>query len=281
MTPVYKKLALATAALALFGATVTLPGLIQLDTVAQADVPASLAGTVDVGDCSYSLVKLAGAKSTDKALILTAGHCIRGLAAADVMVDSPFTESGNPQVLDANGNAVTGVHRIKVLYATRSGTDMALYQAAETYGQLSAKRAAVLELSSEHPAAGTEIFLPSSFHRRSFECAIDGFVHQLKEGDRTWNDSIRYTTACKTEPGASGSPIVDKATGKVVGVHNTGNNGGRCTDDNPCEVDANGTVKVDKGRKYGQQTFQVYGCLGEGSTIDLTKSGCTLAKPKQ
>ncbi|RJQ77295.1 serine protease [Pseudonocardiaceae bacterium YIM PH 21723] len=269
-----KPLALVAAALAVAGA-VTLP------SVAQAAVPASLAGTVSVGDCSYSLVKLSSSKPTDKALIFTNGHCLKIMGADEVIVNRAYTETKNPQVLDANGNAVAAVRRTRILYATMSGTDVTIYQTAETYGDLSAKGAPMLELSSAHPTAGTQVFVPSSYWRKSYQCAVDGFVHQLKEGVHTWNDSIRYTTACKVEPGSSGSPIVYKASGKIIGINNTVNESGeRCTGNNPCEVDANGAVKVDRGRGYGQQTYLVYGCLGANSTIDLTKSGCALAKPK-
>ncbi|RJQ77276.1 serine protease [Pseudonocardiaceae bacterium YIM PH 21723] len=277
-----KKIALAAVALAVLGgAATTLPSLTGVDTVAETAVNASLAGTVDVGDCSYSLVKLAESQPSDQALIFTNGHCFKFFGADEVIVNQGFTETKQPKVLDAAGKPVASVTRTKILYATMSGTDLTIYQTKETYGELAEAGAPVLELSDAHPAAGADIFVPSSFHSKSYECEIDGFVPQLKEDVWNWTDSVRYTD-CAIEPGSSGSPIVDKATGKVIGINNTLNaDGKRCALNNPCEVGQGGAVKVDKGRKYGQQTFQVYGCLGEGSTIDLTKSGCTLAKPKQ
>ena len=51
------------------------------------------------------------------------------------------------------------------------------------------------------------------------------------------------------------------------------------TINNPCEVDADGTITVDHGAAYGQQTWWLYTCLTANRTIDLNKSGCELPKP--
>jgi len=74
--------------------------------------------------------------------------------------------------------------------------------------------------------------------------------------------------------------VIDDATGKVVAVNNTGNEDGqRCTDNNPCEVDVNGTVTVREGINYAQQTYGIVPCIGTGNQIDLNRSGCALPKP--
>jgi hypothetical protein len=74
--------------------------------------------------------------------------------------------------------------------------------------------------------------------------------------------------------------VVDVATNKVVGVNNTGNESGeRCTLNNPCEVDANGTVTVRQGINYAQQTYQIPACFGLDNKLDLSRSGCVLPKP--
>lgn len=50
----------------------------------------------------------------------------------------------------------------------------------------------------------------------------------------------------------------------------------QCTDDNPCEVDSDGTVTSVKGRGYGQQVYMIPACLTKGSKLDLSQQGCTL-----
>ncbi len=87
--------------------------------------------------------------------------------------------------------------------------------------------------------------IPSGYWKRVWNCAVDGFVPTVREDQWSWRDSIRYNAGCDTIGGSSGSPIVDDATGAVIGVNNTGNeSGGRCTLNNPCEVASNGTVTV-------------------------------------
>lgn len=74
--------------------------------------------------------------------------------------------------------------------------------------------------------------------------------------------------------------MIDNTTGKVVAVNNTGNeDGGRCTLNNPCEVDANGTVTVRQGINYAQETYLIVPCVGTGNKIDLSRTGCALPKP--
>ena len=122
--------------------------------------------------------------------------------------------------------------------------------------------------------------MASGAWNKLFDCDIDGFVYRLKEGNWTWKDSVRYTSACQTGSGTSGSPVLDRATGDVVAVHNTGNeNGGSCTRDNPCEVDQGGNVTVRRGINYGQQTYQIPACFTAGNQLDLSAAGCTLPKP--
>ncbi len=102
----------------------------------------------------------------------------------------------------------------------------------------------------------------------------------LREDQWSWHDSIRYTAACDTIHGTSGSPIVDLASNQIVGINNTGNDDGQqCTLNNPCEVDANGNITVHQGQSYGQQTYWFNTCLTSANAIDLTKPGCLLTKP--
>ncbi|MDQ1010882.1 V8-like Glu-specific endopeptidase [Streptomyces sp. V4I23] len=160
-------------------------------------------------------------------------------------------------------------------------TDVSLYQLTSTYGQIESRYGLrALELNDARPAAGTAIKVVSGYWKRIYSCDIDGFAHLLKEGAWTWKDSIRYTSSCDTIGGTSGSPVVDAATGKVVAVNNTGNeDGGRRTDNNPCEVDESGNVTVREGINYGQQTHTLGPCIGPGSRIDLNRAGCAVPKP--
>ncbi|NKE61811.1 trypsin-like peptidase domain-containing protein [Lentzea sp. PSKA42] len=248
-------------------------------TTAPAQAAVDFTGIVKLSNCSGSLVRLPNSAPADKALVLTNGHCVELMKAGQVIVNR--SDAREFRLLNGSGSEIARLRATKLLYATMTGTDAALYQLNTTYGQIQQQyRSRALELSASHPVAKTDIRVVSGYWKRIYSCQIDGFVHQLKEADWTWRDSLRYTSSCNTIGGTSGSPIIDNASGKVVGVNNTGNeSGGRCTMNNPCEVDAGGKVTVRKGINYGQQTFDFVSCFGPGTALNLSLPGCKVAKP--
>ncbi|MEU0717960.1 serine protease [Streptomyces lavendulocolor] len=239
------------------------------------------AGTVALSNCSGSLVRLPGSQPTDPALVLSNGHCLEsGMPAPGaVVVDKPSTRTFG--LLNSAGSKVATLRASKIAYATMTDTDVSLYELTSTYAQIQARHSIkALELNATRPAQGTAIKVVSGYWKRIYSCSIDGFAYRLKEAGWTMKDSVRYTAACDTIGGTSGSPVVDSATGKVVAVNNTGNEDGqRCTMNNPCEVDQNGTVTVRPGINYGQQTYGIVACVGTGNKIDLGRPGCALPKP--
>ncbi|MFJ2669842.1 serine protease [Streptomyces sp. NPDC087525] len=249
---------------------------------AQAKVQAvDFAGTVALSNCSGSVVRTPASQPSDPALVLSNGHCLEsGMpAAGQVIVDRASTRTFS--LLNSAGTGVATLRASKIAYATMTDTDMSLYQLTSTYAQIqSSYGISALELNATRPVQGTAIKVVSGYWKRIYSCNIDGFAYQLKEGSWTWKDSVRYTSACNTIGGTSGSPVIDNTTGKVVAVNNTGNeSGGRCTVNNPCEVSQNGTVTVRQGINYAQETYGIVACVGTGSRIDLTRPGCTLPKP--
>ncbi|OEJ93177.1 S1 family peptidase [Streptomyces thermolilacinus] len=284
-----KPLAGALLALALLG----LGAAPAAATAAQAPAPATapaaapsavtvdFAGTVALSNCSGSVVRLPQSQPDDPALVLSNGHCLEGGMPGPgvVVVDRPSTRTFS--LLNSSGRGVATLRASKIAYATMTDTDVSLYQLTTTYRQIESRyRIKALELDTVRPAQGAAIKVVSGYWKRIYSCAVDGFAYRLKEGDWTFTDSIRYTAACDTIGGTSGSPVIDTATGKVVAVNNTGNeSGGRCTLNNPCEVDQNGTVTVRQGINYAQQTYTIAPCVGTGNKIDLSRPGCALPKP--
>ncbi|MFI1398395.1 serine protease [Streptomyces sp. NPDC020681] len=285
-----KPLVGACLALVLLGAgaapaiAVTAPDAERTATTSRPDVDVKavdFAGTVALSNCSGSVVRPPAAEADDPALVLSNGHCIESgfPAAGEVIVDQPSTRSFS--LLNSAGSRVATLRASKIAYATMTDTDVSLYQLTRTYAQIeSSYGIKALELNAAHPVQGTAIKVVSGYWKRIYSCNIDGFAYRLKEGQWTWKDSVRYTSSCNTIGGTSGSPVIDNATGKVVAVNNTGNEDGqRCTDNNPCEVDENGNVTVRHGINYGQQTYGIVPCLGLDNKIDLGRAGCTLPKP--
>lgn len=213
--------------------------------------------------------------------MLSNGHCMEtGFPGpGEVVIDRPSTRSFT--LLNSAGSGVGTLRASKIAYGTMTDTDISLYRLTRTYAQIeSTYGIKALELNAAHPVQGTAITVVSGYWKRTYSCNVDGFVYRLKEGEWTWKDSVRYTSACRTIGGTSGSPVIDNATGKVVAVNNTGNEDGQqCTDNNPCEVDESGNVTVRQGINYAQETYGIVPCIGTGSQIDLGRAGCVLPKP--
>ncbi|MGW4165578.1 S1 family peptidase [Streptomyces chartreusis] len=241
----------------------------------------NFAGTVSLSNCSGSVVRFPASEDNDPALAMSNGHCLEtGMPGpGEVVVDRASSRTFG--LLNANGNKVATLRASKIAYGTMTDTDVSIYQLTTTYAQIKSSYGInALTMADSHPTAGTAITVASGYWKRLYSCNIDGFAYRLKEGDWTFKDSVRYTSACNTIGGTSGSPVIDQATNKVVAVNNTGNEDGqRCTVNNPCEVDESGNVTVRQGINYAQQTYQIPACFGVDNKLDLNASGCVLPKP--
>lgn len=280
--------ALSSLALAGLGATpamaaphTTAPHTTAPHPAKAAAVTVDFAGTVSLSNCSGSVIRFPGSADTDPALVLTNGHCLETGFPAPGEVITGQSSSRTFGLLNSVGTKVATLRANQVVYSTMTDTDVTIYRTTTTYAAIrSSYGISPLTVQDTHPVAGTAIKVVSGYWKRIYSCNIDGFVYRLKEGDWTWKDSVRYTSACNTIGGTSGSPVVDTATGKVVAVNNTGNEDGqRCTENNPCEVDANGTVTVRQGINYAEETYNIPACFTTGNKLNLTAAGCTLPKP--
>lgn len=238
-------------------------------------------GIVKLSNCSGALIKLDGQSESNKALVMTNGHCIQKpggyLNPGEVWTNRPMVRSVG--IYDKN----TKLHRVnttKIVYATMTNTDVAIYELGLSYNDIRSQFAIEpLMLASTRPLEHVKMNIPSGYWDRNWACSTEGFAFSLREGDWTFTDSIRYNQGCDTIGGTSGSPIVEDGTRTVIGINNTSNeSGARCTLNNPCEVDETGRVTVIKQRSYGQQTYHFYGCMNESFELDLTLASCELPK---
>ncbi len=240
-------------------------------------------GIVKLSNCSGALIRFEGAPETNKAVIMTNGHCadLPGgvfIKPGQVLVNKKVKRSVG--IFDANMN----LHRVSTtqfLFATMTDTDVSLYELELTYKNIKDQFGIEpFTLASTHPTENTEMQIISGYWEKGWDCSIEAFIPKLKEDAYTWVDSLRYNDACDTTHGTSGSPIIERNTRSVIGINNTGNDSGeKCTMDNPCEVSTDGTITVRQGISYGQQTYTIYSCLNETFGLDLKKAGCLLPKP--
>jgi V8-like Glu-specific endopeptidase len=246
-------------------------------------------GIVKLSNCSGALVRFEHSKDSDKGMMLTNGHCFETGPFGGMMEANSFVynkkASRSVKFLNKDGSMKSGsVSTTVALYGTMTGTDVTLYELDTSFADISKKfGVAALTIDSKRPTEGQEIDILSGYWQKGYSCKIDGFVFQLKEDAYTSTDSMRYSKdGCHTIHGTSGSPIVNRNTGLIVGINNTGNDAGeKCTMDNPCEVSQDGTIFAEKGLSYGQQTYIFYSCLNSAGKIDLSVSGCKLFHGKK
>jgi V8-like Glu-specific endopeptidase len=241
-------------------------------------------GIVKLSNCSGSLIKLEGATDDSKAIVMTNGHCIQKpggyLNPGEAWFNRPISRTMR---LFNDKMELSPITATKIIYATMTKTDVALYELNETYAQIKARTGvSPLMLDETAPLAGVAIEVISGYWDRGYSCNVDGIVAKLQEGGWEWLESIRYSTpGCEIIGGTSGSPIIEAGTRTVIGINNTTNeNGQRCTLNNPCEVSSTGEVRVEQGRGYGQQTALIYSCLTATRELDLSVSDCQLPKPQ-
>ena len=88
---------------------------------------------VALSNCSGSLVRFKSSKTSDYAMVLTNGHCVGGgfIKPGDARVGEASTRTFN--LLPSSGSGSLGTLRAsQLMYATMTGTDMALYKLTST-----------------------------------------------------------------------------------------------------------------------------------------------------
>jgi len=190
------RLALRLGAATLLGTVVV--GLMPASADAQVQAQAQaggLASTIALSNCSAALVRYPTSVDTDRALMLTNGHCYEGgmPGPGQVVQDRSSTRSG--RLLDSAGNTLGTVRADRMLYATMTNTDVTLYRLTDTFGALKTTYGATaLTISDTHPADGAAMTIPSSYWKEIWTCQVNGFVGTLREDRWTFHDSIRYNT---------------------------------------------------------------------------------------
>ena len=245
--------------------------------------------------CTATLLQTAtgAAAAQAPAYVLTNGHCV-GIWGADGVIlaqDPPastitlrfgyFAYTADSPVAEAHA----------VSWATMKGTDLAVVRLDTTLGDLAAKGIDPFPIAAAVPAPGTAVAnvaapigvpivdIPEDQRfLRLGTCTVEGDPVGLIERQWRWWSAIR-TDCPDVWPGSSGSPILDIATGELVGAINTttiGSEGGTdCWLGRPCEVTATGT-EVRADTSYAMPVSGLLACFGADGTLDVTGEACPL-----
>jgi hypothetical protein len=120
---------------------------------------------VALSNCSGSLVRLTTSRDSDRALVLTNGHCLGGgfLSAGQVVVAQPSTRTFSLLSADGRGT-VERLSVTEVVYATMTRTDMALYRVPATYAEIEARTGVrELVLANHRASIGDGVHVPSGY----------------------------------------------------------------------------------------------------------------------
>ncbi len=220
-------------------------------------------------------------------MVLTNGHCVgleNMITPGYALYQRPIKRSFFPlnsdgsEKVDSTGKKLV-FKSTKLIYATMTRTDIAIYQLEQTYSELKKMDIEPYVVSREAPIPSLEVEIPSSYFRDVARCKVEKIVHLLREGGWTMQKSLRFSEECPTKHYTSGAPVVVQNTKIVVGINNTGSDHGfKCVNNNPCEVDDAGKIEMWMGRSYGQQIAQIYGCLDSERIFNLNLETCKLTK---
>lgn len=234
-------------------------------------------GIVALRGCSGAIVKFTSDENA-KAVVLTNGHCVGMLndGPTAVYLHKPYVSSANAFI---NLNTSVAARTTEIIYGMMAPHDLALLQLSMTYKDLAAKGVKSFSLDATPAPIGESIFLASGYFQDVNQCDVVGIIYRIVEDIWTNENSYKYRE-CNARHGTSGSPLISARTGLIIGVNYTGNDsGGKCTYNNPCEVDENGNINVEKGAGYGDQIYKVLSCVDTIGRFNLDLPGCMLPKP--
>ena len=242
--------------------------------------------------CSAALFKMEGMSLDQRALILTAGHCVNrgsfkdpdptGLVfpgPGEVLRDLP--DVGQVAISGAGGKLVR--YRVsRVVLATMTGMDAAILELDQTYRAIIEKQtdAEIYELSPITAWPGAPMRIESTYWRRDFSCEVDKIVPTVKEDPWTWTGVVRFhlSPRCRLFGGVSGSPVLDRQH-RIVAVANTASDPGTpCGFETPCEIVDDGQPLVaPNGQSYATSTARFYDCYSASrQAFDFALPSCGL-----
>jgi hypothetical protein len=136
----------------------------------------------------------------------------------------------------------------RIAWSSMKGVDVGIFELDRTLAQLRAKGIRPLAIAAEPPTAGRRVEsvgIPvvgvpqTAQHLRRSRCTTGAVTKRLVEERWVWYDAI--PSSCRgITGGSSGSPLLDRATGKVLGAINTttflGERLTPCYSGRPCEL---------------------------------------------
>lgn len=215
------------------------------------------------------------------AYLLTAAHCVDGV----------YASSTEPLSVKFNYfNDTPGAHTIYTIKETvwkdYKQSDLAIMELDVTFATLLADGISSLQFAPQGATASTDVLIVGAPQElpetglRLAACTQVPTAATLVEGDRAYLNTFK--NRCREiRPGSSGSPVLDRKSGHILGVVTTGTHGAtideKCFSNAPCEVkDGQPAWSVDTS--YSHPATQLSNCFKAGIFIS-NSSACTSDSP--
>jgi len=179
----------------------------------------------------------------------------------------------------------------RVAYSTMKGHDLAVLALDASYSDLLRRGYRPWPSAFVLPGAREPVVIvgaplqnnPTQSYLRLAACPLTGTARVLLERQWHWFDEPRAT--CRDIlPGSSGSPVISRQTGRLVGIVGTTTLGSffpaDCYLGRPCEAEAGGT-RVLEETSYFTPVVGIDRCFDRSGRFELARPGCPLDDARQ
>ncbi len=244
----------------------------------------------DLGRCSASIFAVGKYNKKQKALLLTAGHCVNEGSAELKMSHGTLSMPGNYEkvretpikpnmqfYVSLPDNNYYSIQAEKLIFASLYGKDIAIYQLAYTYEELESAGVKPLIVNDQELSVDENLVVYSSVWQTKFQCTFTGYVNTTLEMYLVGKHVLRLNDCIEeAKHGASGSPVLDKH-GYLRGILVTVNEAGEsCTFDNTCELQNRPSSKIEirAGSTYATSLDGLANCVDEKGNFNTKLDTC-------
>lgn len=245
--------------------------------------------------CTGVLIQLAIdlTRADPPAYVLTNGHCPDFPGSNDVLIDRPAPSSHRVifnYFADTTAQQLT-VPVSRIAYATMKGQDIAVLELSARYREIVRRGFEPWPITLAPPADDEPVVTvgapltsnPATSFLRLAACSLEDRADVVLEYIWHWFDFDRHR--CQdVMGGSSGSPVISRRTGEVVGLVNTTTIGAAeytdCFLNSPCEPSEDGATAL-SATSYVTPVVRIDRCFDLLGRFIISREGCPLDRNVQ